>query len=134
MLEDYEINRFLTLSTVEFNMYDCNSILKQYNFKDTCTNNTMNKSCKCKQEFFLSSMLLVFVSLMRFLGPSGFTTENQFIETDKHGSITTFKYDYKDCIYFILHLLDFSYILIVKGFVIKRKVPEMILNLGFFLS
>lgn len=33
-------------------------------------------------------MLLVFVSLMRFLGPSGFTTENQFIETDKQGSIT----------------------------------------------
>lgn len=80
-------------------------------------------------------MLLVFVSLMRFVGSSGFTTENQFIETDKHGSITTFKYGYEDCMcYFILHLLDFSNILIVKGFVIKRKVPEMILNLGFFLS
>lgn len=67
-------------------------------------------------------MLLVFVSLMHCLGPSGFTTENQFIETDKHGSITTFKYSYKDCMcYFILHLLDFSNILIVKGFVIKTK-------------
>lgn len=80
-------------------------------------------------------MLLVFVSLMRFLGPSGFTTENQFIETDKHGEIRTFKYGFKDCMcYFTLHLLDFSNILIVKSFVIKRKGPEMILNLGFFLS
>lgn len=80
-------------------------------------------------------MLLVFVSLMRFLGPSGFTTENQFIETDNHGLITTLKYGYKDSTcYFILYLLDYSNILIVKGFVIKQKVPEMILNLGSFLS
>lgn len=80
-------------------------------------------------------MLLVFTTLMRFLGPSGFATKNQFIETDKHGSITTSIYGYKDCTcYFILTLLDFSNILIVKGFVIKRKVPETILNLGLFLS